>query len=83
MCGIAGIIALNRDTSIDFSKVTNAAACLAQRGPDHEGFYKNEHVALAHRRLSIIDTSNAASQPLADATGRYVIVFNGEFFNYR
>jgi asparagine synthase (glutamine-hydrolysing) len=83
MCGIAGIIALNRDTSIDFSKVTHAAACLAQRGPDHEGFYKNEQVALAHRRLSIIDTSNAASQPLTDVTGRYVIVFNGEFFNYR
>lgn len=46
-------------------------------------FFWIDDVALAHRRLSIIDTSAAASQPFTDASGRYTIIYNGEFFNYR
>lgn len=83
MCGIAGIVAFNEQTPNGFHSIRQAASCLAKRGPDSEGFFTDEHVALAHRRLSVIDTSNAATQPLTDPSGRYVIIFNGEFFNYQ
>lgn len=56
---------------------------LIRRGPDGEGIYTHSNVALGHRRLSIIDTTNAASQPFTDHSGRYTIIYNGEFFNYK
>ncbi|MCK5023351.1 MAG: asparagine synthase (glutamine-hydrolyzing), partial [Candidatus Aenigmarchaeota archaeon] len=52
------------------------------RGPDQDGAYSDEYVALAHKRLSIIDLSENGRQPMADSTGDYVIVYNGEVFNY-
>jgi asparagine synthase (glutamine-hydrolysing) len=60
--------------------MTNA---MAHRGPDADGFYTNDSIALGHRRLSIIDLSTAANQPIADYTGRYQIIFNGEIYNFR
>lgn len=83
MCGIAGIVAFNNKGQSSFSTIQKAVSCLEKRGPDNEGIFTDEHVVLAHRRLSVIDTSDAASQPFTDDSGRYVIVFNGEFFNYR
>jgi asparagine synthase (glutamine-hydrolysing) len=59
------------------------ADAMRHRGPDADGFYVEGSVALGHRRLSIIDLSDSANQPLTDATGRYVIVFNGELYNFR
>ena len=59
--------------------MTNA---IAHRGPDAQGFYDEPAIALGHRRLSIIDLSVAANQPFIDPTGNYVIVFNGEIYNY-
>lgn len=56
---------------------------MAHRGPDAHSDYVQGRVALGHRRLSIIDLSDAANQPLADYTGRYRIVFNGEIYNFR
>ncbi|MFZ4647483.1 MAG: asparagine synthase (glutamine-hydrolyzing), partial [Gemmataceae bacterium] len=56
---------------------------IAHRGPDAEGFYHDENIALGHRRLSIIDLSAAANQPMHDASGRYVITYNGEIYNYK
>ena len=56
---------------------------IAHRGPDAEGFYDDPAIALGHRRLSIIDLSGAANQPFIDPTGNYVMVFNGEMYNYR
>lgn len=56
---------------------------LRQRGPDAGGQFTLGPVTLGHRRLSIIDTSEGANQPLSDPTGQYTIVFNGEIFNYR
>lgn len=56
---------------------------ISHRGPDAEGFYVQEEIALGHRRLSIIDLSTAANQPFRDPTGRYILVFNGEIYNYR
>lgn len=56
---------------------------LKLRGPDGNGVFEKGCVSLGHARLSIIDTSNAAAQPFTDDSGRYTIVFNGEFFNFK
>ena len=82
MCGIAGIIqsTASRYDKEHLKKMTGA---LSHRGPDGEGFWQNEStdVLLGHRRLSIIDISDAAHQPFQYA-GRYSIVHNGEIYNY-
>jgi asparagine synthase (glutamine-hydrolysing) len=82
MCGIAGILALNQNGLASLDGVNEALICLKKRGPDAAGIYTHGHVALAHTRLSIIDISEAGTQPMTDASGRYTILFNGEFFNY-
>lgn len=56
---------------------------LAHRGPDAEGYYEEEMIFLGHRRLSIIDLSEASNQPIHEHTQRYWLVFNGELYNYR
>ncbi len=83
MCGITGAIAFTIGGKNKLSLVNSATDCIASRGPDGHGVFTDSFIALGHRRLSIIDTSNAAAQPLTDASGRYTIIFNGEFFNYR
>jgi len=83
MCGITGIIAFNETGRLAIPLIENALETLNQRGPDSKGIYQNTNIALAHSRLAIIDTSNAASQPFTDASGRYTIIFNGEFFNFK
>lgn len=82
MCGIAGYISTNHFTEL---KLRQAAVLMQHRGPDAEGFYfsENKAVGLAHRRLSILDLSTAANQPMFSADGRYCIVFNGEVYNFR
>src|SRR5437868_1461530 len=83
MCGIAGIVALSEKGRSYLPKINAATQCLNKRGPDNSGTYLHNNVALGHTRLSIIDTSDAASQPMTDASGRYTIIFNGEFFNFK
>lgn len=83
MCGIAGILAFEENGKRHLHKISAATYSLNKRGPDGEGMYIHNNVALGHRRLAIIDTTNAASQPFTDASGRYTIVFNGEVFNYK
>lgn len=82
MCGIAGIIGKDRDliTCENIKKMTDA---IVHRGPDGEGQWTNEDktVGLGHRRLSILDLSDAGSQPM-HYLDRYSIVFNGEIYNY-
>ena len=87
MCGIAGFIDLNRGVS-----ATDGAAALQRmadrlkhRGPDDWGTWSDPQngVFFAHRRLSIVDLSPAGHQPMASASGRYVVVFNGEIYNHR
>ena len=82
MCGITGIFAFNLVGKFNLINITSATAALSKRGPDHQGIYTDSFVGLGHRRLSIIDTSSAANQPMWDEEKRYCIVFNGEIFNF-
>ncbi len=84
MCGIAGIIVRDGSGPRDLSQ---AIALMEHRGPDGHGQWRERwsdahSVTFAHRRLSIIDLSDAGRQPMADVTGRYVLTFNGEIYNY-
>lgn len=63
--------------------VSKATAALERRGPDFQNIYHDQTVALGHRRLSIIDTSSDANQPMWDVSGRYCLIFNGEIYNYK
>lgn len=82
MCGLAGLYYFNQQTS-GSAAIRQMTDCIAHRGPDAEGFYNDEQVALGHRRLSIIDLSANSNQPFHEASGRYVIIFNGEIYNYQ
>jgi len=85
MCGIAGFISL--DKKLNRQHLQIMADSLAHRGPDAEGFYyddSNDYIAgLAHRRLSILDLSITANQPMMSHDGRFVMVFNGEVYNFQ
>lgn len=81
MCGIAGIQRFDGG-SVDPRILSAMARTLAHRGPDDHGVWRQDATGLAHTRLSIIDLAGSR-QPMASATGRWVISFNGEIFNYR
>lgn len=83
MCGITGAFAFNLVGKFNLINVTAATQALAQRGPDFQDIYTDGFVGLGHRRLSIIDTSDAGNQPMWDETKRYCIIFNGEIFNFK
>lgn len=83
MCGITGIFAFNQIGSFYMVNLAKSIDKLTKRGPDGRGAYIDDFVALGHRRLSIIDTSYLGGQPMKDETERYVIIFNGEIFNYK
>ncbi len=87
MCGIAGFIELKRglDPAAMDARARRMAAAIAYRGPDAEGAWVSapDGVALAHRRLAIVDLSAAGAQPMHGTGGRHVIAFNGEIYNYR
>ena len=81
MCGITGFV----NTRWSQQQLEQMTCKLAHRGPDAQGFYTdpNEGLGLGHRRLSIIDLSEAANQPFYSHDKRYIMVFNGEVFNYQ
>lgn len=83
MCGINGILALDGERPDYSTAVDLMNTALAHRGPDDAGIYALDGIALGHRRLSIIDLSSAGHQPMRSANGRYVLVFNGEIYNFR
>jgi asparagine synthase (glutamine-hydrolysing) len=80
MCGIAGIVSSGEGIHPQWASRMSAA--IAHRGPDDSGTWADGHIALAHRRLSIIDTSTTGHQPMISHDGRYVMVYNGEIYNY-
>ena len=85
MCGIAGYY-FNKEIlkEQDFS-LENANLKIAHRGPDDHGYFYdlNKAVGLAHNRLSIIDTSQNGHQPMISQDENYVIIFNGEIYNFK
>ena len=85
MCGIAGFINLKGGQNIEFSgALEDAAQALNLRGPDRQSTYHPKPgLGFAHARLSIIDTSESANQPMSAYDNRYTIVFNGEIYNYQ
>lgn len=81
MCGIAGIV--NFDGSQPEESILKAMNDqIAHRGPDDEGYYFNTNIALAHRRLSILDLSINGHQPMISNDQNVIIVFNGEIYNH-
>jgi asparagine synthase (glutamine-hydrolysing) len=86
MCGIVGFVDRKVSTpQFDLhTTVRRMADCVRYRGPDSEGYWENASagVALGHRRLAIIDLSPAGEQPMHSRSGRFVIVFNGEIYNF-
>ena len=86
MCGIAGIFSYGgAGLPIEQAELLDMREALAARGPDGSGTWieKGQRVGLAHRRLAIIDLSQAAAQPMQSDDGRLVVIFNGEIYNYR
>ncbi len=83
MCGITGFWDPNKKFSINEPLARDMAQKIQSRGPDSHGIWiDQEHgVALAHRRLSIVDLSPAGHQPMTSPSGRYVMIYNGEVFN--
>lgn len=79
MCGIAGLVGATSD--VRRALITKMIDRIAHRGPDGEGVFCDETVALGHRRLSIVDLSAAGHQPMQMAD-RYVITYNGEIYNH-
>jgi asparagine synthase (glutamine-hydrolysing) len=86
MCGVAGIYAYHSSAPpVDRDELRAIRDHMAARGPDGKGEWvsQNNRVGLGHRRLSIIDLSDRAAQPMASSDGQLVISFNGEIYNYR
>lgn len=81
MCGITGFIS-PKHSRIDLENMTSS---LAHRGPDAFGYYFNveDHIGLGHRRLSILDLTVNSNQPFYSDDGRYIMVYNGEVYNYK
>jgi asparagine synthase (glutamine-hydrolysing) len=82
MCGIVGLVDLKgREVSIESVKAMSDA--IAHRGLDGEGQWVFKNVGIGHRRLAIIDLTEAATQPMISKDGRYVLTYNGEIYNYK
>lgn len=84
MCGINGIVSKKNVADIE-DRIRRMNRSLAHRGPDADSYVvlSGEHIALGHRRLSILDLDPRSNQPFVSASGRWVIVYNGEIYNYR
>jgi len=81
MCGISGYIS-SVDKDIREEAVFRMMSFESHRGPDDEGIFSCGNVTLGHKRLSIIDLSGSAHQPMTSSDGRYTIVYNGEVYNF-
>lgn len=83
MCGINGILHLQSQKKVDERILTKMRDSLEHRGPDDKGLFIENNIGLGHRRLSIIDVTSAGHQPFLSDDGRYVMVFNGEIYNFK
>jgi asparagine synthase (glutamine-hydrolysing) len=85
MCGIAGILSTQAPRENPATLVRAMTDAIAHRGPDGEGSFvdRDGRVALGHRRLAVVDLAETGRQPMVSASGRYVVTFNGEIYNFR
>ena len=85
MCGLTGILNAGKDLDSQESTLGQMADAIRHRGPDDKGIWTDAQagIGLAHRRLSILDLSPQGHQPMVSPGGRYVIVFNGEVYNFK
>ena len=86
MCGITGIFAYRESAPpVDRDELLRIREAMINRGPDGAGLWvsPDRRIGLAHRRLAIIDLSDAGAQPMATADGQFRITLNGEIYNYR
>lgn len=83
MCGIVGIWHRSNGKLVDQDLLVKMRDTMTHRGPDGAGIYIDKAVGFGHRRLKIIDLTEAGAQPMSTPDGRYTIVFNGEIYNYR
>ncbi|MEH2511210.1 asparagine synthase (glutamine-hydrolyzing) [Nitrobacteraceae bacterium AZCC 1564] len=84
MCGIVGVFAFGQQRRVSPEVITAMRDCMVHRGPDGGDLWISErgHIGLGHRRLSIVDLSNSANQPMPNEDGRIWITFNGEIYNH-
>lgn len=82
MCGLAGFIDGTLSDADGTARLESMIDCIAHRGPDDSGTWVEGGVALGFRRLAILDLSPTGHQPMRSASGRFVMVFNGEIYNY-
>ncbi|GAB4334757.1 MAG: asparagine synthase (glutamine-hydrolyzing) [Flammeovirgaceae bacterium] len=83
MCGITGIYAFNDIGWFHSINLPKSNLAISHRGPDAGKIWTENRCGLGHRRLSILDLSSAANQPMTDPSGRYTIIFNGEIYNFQ
>lgn len=83
MCGIAAVLSFGDKSLLNKITLENMTKEINHRGPDDEGFYLNEWVGFGFKRLSILDLSYEGHQPMLDSTKNYIIIFNGEIYNYK
>ena len=82
MCGLIAYFGSSRDEPADTAWVSMATAALGHRGPDDAGWHAGDGVALGFRRLAIMDPTERGHQPMQSADKRYLLVFNGEIYNF-
>ena len=81
MCGIAGIISFE-NKKLEKNRLTSMMQSIRHRGPNDQGIHQIHNVGLVHTRLSIFDLSSAGHQPMVSDCNQFVIVFNGEVYNW-
>lgn len=82
MCGIAGYLSFSGEP-VSAVYLKRMADAIRHRGPDGEGFFTDGALGFAHRRLAVIDLSPGGHQPMTSPDGRYVLIYNGELYNYQ
>lgn len=83
MCGITGFYTKNNTDFVSQEELEAMTSCLIHRGPDANGSYYVGNVGLGHQRLSILDLSSDANQPMESHSMRYICVYNGEVYNFK
>ena len=80
MCGIAGIFSNNYKNKLRLKKILENTK---HRGPDHSGVWSDFHIAIGNNRLKVVDYDEKSNQPFKSSNGKFIVVFNGEIYNFK